>query len=317
MTTLSLTVYEYSVVSGRVSGINGIRTLEIQDLDGDGLINQREIAAYFGLNAQGGVQGTNGWEDGDAEFAVSSVGNFKHPFTLYTTNPGLQIGDRVDVSGMSQNFRPYDPRTDGVPCFSAATMIETDRGLVAGDLVAGDMVRTRDNVFQPVRWMGKRHLRDADLAEAPNLRPIRIKAGAMGPGVPGTDLVVSQQHRVLVRSSVAMRMFGTSEVLVAAKQLLEIEGVDIASDLNQITYVHVLFDDHQIVFANGTETESLYTGPEALKSVGPAARAEIFAIFPELRNGIAVREGARTFASGRRGRQLAARHAKNLQPLVS
>lgn len=205
-----------------------------------------------------------------------------------------------------------------VVCFAAETLIDTSEGAVAaGDLTTDDLVRTRDAGFQPVRWTGHRHLSAVDLAAVPDLRPIRIKAGALGDSIPALDLVVSPQHRILIRSRIAQKMFDTFEVLVAAKQLLAVDGVEVAEDLTQVTYVHFLFDDHQIVFSNGAETESLHTGSQALKSVGPAAREEIFSIFPELRDDIAGHAGARTLASGRMGRRLAMRHAENGKPLVS
>ena len=78
-------------------------------------------------------------------------------------------------------------------------------------------------------------------------------------------------------------MFGAPEVLVAAKQLLQIDGIDL-DDAADVTYVHFLCDRHEVVFSNGAPTESLYTGPEALKSVGAAAREEIFVLFPQLRD---------------------------------
>ncbi len=92
-------------------------------------------------------------------------------------------------------------------------------------------------------------------------------AGALGPGHPARPLVVSPQHRILVRSAIAQRMFGSAEVLVAAKQLLSLDGIDVAQDLETVEYFHILFDRHEIVFAKGTETESLYTGPQALRGI--------------------------------------------------
>lgn len=204
----------------------------------------------------------------------------------------------------------------GIPCFARGTLIETARGPVAIEaLVAGDMIVTRDNGLQPIRWIGSRGLTVAELAAAPDLRPIRIAAGALGGGLPLTDLVVSPQHRVLVRSNIAQKMFGTREVLVAAKQLCQIDGIDIATDMATVEYFHMLFDQHEVVISNGAETESLYTGPEALKSVGRAARDEIFAIFPELRDAVDAPVAARPLVSGRMGRKLAVRHVQNHKPL--
>lgn len=205
------------------------------------------------------------------------------------------------------------------PCFARGTLIETEFGaLPVEDLRDGMKVWTRDNGLQEVRWIGSRKLNAAVLHLAANLRPIRISAGALGNSVPARDLLVSPQHRVLVRSRIAQKIFGCEEVLVAAKQLLQIEGIDIASDLAEVEYFHMLFDRHEIVVSDGAETESLYTGPEALKSLGHAAREEIFAIFPELRNTPAQEApaGARMLASGRLGRKLAVRHAQNGKALV-
>ncbi len=220
----------------------------------------------------------------------------------------------------------YDLCHDGIftdrhcfPCFARGTLIQTEDGPVAvEDLRAGMKVITRDHGAQDVRWIGSRVLCAKSLAVNPNLRPIRISAGALGQGLPERDLVVSPQHRILVRSKIAQKMFGCAEVLVAAKQLLQIDGIDVAHDLESVEYFHILFDRHEIVLSEGAETESLYTGTEALKSVGASAREEIFAIFPELRERAEDEQpaGARLLASGRTGRKLAVRHAQHHKPLV-
>ncbi|MFN4129967.1 MAG: Hint domain-containing protein [Paracoccaceae bacterium] len=205
-----------------------------------------------------------------------------------------------------------------VVCFARGTMISTALGLVAVEaLKAGDLVETRDNGLQPVRWIGSIKMSAQDLQKNPNLIPIRISAGALGAGTPAADLLVSPQHRVLVRSKIAQKMFGTSEILVAAKQLLEVDGIDIATDLSEVEYFHFLFDQHEVVVSNGAETESLYTGPQAIKSVGPAALAEIYTLFPELQSDSYAPVPARVLANGRKGRQLTARHVQHQRALVS
>ncbi|WP_411957988.1 Hint domain-containing protein [Paracoccus homiensis] len=204
-----------------------------------------------------------------------------------------------------------------VTCFLAGTMIATPDGpRPVEEIVAGDLVDTQDNGPQVVRWSGSRRIeRMAD-----NLKPVRIHAGALGVGLPARDLLVSQQHRVLVRSKIARRMFGADEVLVAAKHLLALPGVEIAEDVAHPVYCHLLFDDHQLVLSNGAVTESLFTGPEALKGVSEAARREILTIFPQLaETGAAVeaQRPARPLITGRLGRKLAERHLSNDRPLVS
>ncbi len=227
-------------------------------------------------------------------------------FTMTIQNGGSSVAG----AGLTvENTRVY--------CFAADAMIETANGPVAaGDLQVGDMVRTRDHGMQPLRWIGKRVLEAAELAALPHIRPIRICKGALGKNSPTADLVVSPQHRMLIRSRIAQRMFGATEILAAAKQLLLVDGIDIASDLQTVTYVHFMFDAHEIVFANGAESESMHTGAEAMTSVGPQLREEIFTIFPELREG-AAREPARMLASGRMARKLVVRHRRNERPLVN
>lgn len=205
------------------------------------------------------------------------------------------------------------------PCFVRGTLIETEAGGVAvEDLAPGMRIVTRDRGPQPLRWVGSRALCSKALKVTPAMRPIRIATGALGNGLPRRDLLVSPQHRILVRSKIAQKMFGAPEVLVAAKQLLQIDGIDIVQEAKGVEYFHFLFDRHEIVLSEGAETESLHTGSEALRSVGYKAREEIFAIFPELRDrsDCSIPEGARHLASGRMGRKLAVRHAQHAKALV-
>jgi hypothetical protein len=204
-------------------------------------------------------------------------------------------------------------------CFVSGTRIQTSRGqLKVEELRVGDLVLTLDSGYQPIRWIGSRKLDAIDLRFNAKFRPIRIRAGALGDGLPKEDLLVSPQHRIMVRSRIARNMFGCSEVLVPAKQLLLIDGIDVAEDVTETGYWHFLFDKHEIVWANGAPSESLHTGREALKSVSLAARAEIFSIFPHLRQRSPDDRacGARPLISGRQARKLSFRHAQKRRQLV-
>jgi hypothetical protein len=206
-----------------------------------------------------------------------------------------------------------------VVCFAAGTLIQTDRGArpVEG-LRAGDGVVTLDRGVQPLRWAGSRVLTGADLAAHPQMRPIRIAAGALGPGLPERDLTVSPQHRVLLRSEIARRMFGSAEVLAAARHLLGVPGVEVL-DPPEVAYFHLLFDHHEIVFANGAPAESLMVDAEAMRALSPEALAEIAAILPDCPplGGRSPLPLARPNPRGRRLRAMTDRHLRNRKPLCA
>jgi hypothetical protein len=205
-------------------------------------------------------------------------------------------------------------------CFTAGTMIETAAGTVAIEtLREGDMVMTR-NGLQPLRWIGKRRLDAIDLAGNPKMLPVRVPAGAFGNGLPTRDVSFSPQHRVVIRSAIAERMFGSAEVLVSIKQMIGVNGIDVDGEARKVEYFHLMFEDHQILQVEGIEAESLYPGPQAISFLSQDQLAELRAIFPNFdelcETDLAV-ASALPFLKGRESRSLAARHAKNNRPLYA
>lgn len=195
-----------------------------------------------------------------------------------------------------------------IVCFASGTLIETDTGPTdVAHLSVWDRVRTMDNGFQPIRWIAARRVRASG-----DFAPVRIAAGALGGGLPMRDLRVSPQHRILIRSKIAQRMFHCPEVLVPAKKLLSLPGIEIDTSTRFVTYWHFLCDRHEIVFSEGAATESLFTGLEAFKAVGPEARREISALFPGLPAGLTP---ARLIIRGRQQKRLIDRHQKNAQAI--
>lgn len=238
----------------------------------------------------------------------------------FDPNKNYMIDNTVGNQGyLFTNYHATLTPPDSVTCFANGTIIDTQLGpRRIEDLSPGDMIRTRDHGMRRLQWVGCTHVDAARLDLAPNLRPIHIRAGALGPKQPRCDLTVSPQHRVLLRSNIARRLFGQDEVLVAAKHLIALDGIEIRNPAEGVTYWHMLFDEHELVWSEGCWTESLYTGPQALKSIPRAAKREIAALFPALFSpGAAAPEGARPFLSGRQGRNLAQRHARNGKPLVN
>ncbi|MEO1703887.1 MAG: Hint domain-containing protein [Pseudomonadota bacterium] len=163
---------------------------------------------------------------------------------------------------------------DTIPCFVAGTLILTPDGERRIDeLEVGDLVMTHDGGPQPIRWIGTR-----TIPAAGQFAPIRIAAGALGDH---RQLLVSPQHRVLIRDTLSELLFGEAEVLVSAKHLVndrtirpEVGGF--------VTYVHMLFDRHEVVFSEGLATESFLPGPQTSECFDKEVLDEICALFPEL-----------------------------------
>lgn len=223
------------------------------------------------------------------------------------------------TQGPGGTYNPVGtPYKDIVTCFAAGTMIQTSTGARAIEkLNVGDKVLTKDSGYQELRWIGSTAISAQQLSARPKLTPVRITAGALGDNTPQSDLVVSPEHRILLRSSLSRKHFGANEVLVAAKHLVPIDGIDFATDLSSVEYFHMLFDRHEIVLSNGAETESLYTGPVAMMSLSDEAREEILTLFPELAGNGHVPESARPLPSPNQARKLVAHHAQHDKAVVA
>ncbi|WP_434287186.1 Hint domain-containing protein [Celeribacter sp. SCSIO 80788] len=169
-----------------------------------------------------------------------------------------------------------------IPCFTPGTLIATPKGEVkVEELKVGDRVITRDNGIQQIRWIGHKALSGADLAARSDLNPVLIRKGALGAGLPERDMMVSPNHRILVSNEKAALLFDEHEVLVAAKHLTRMDGVDVV-EASGLTYIHVMFDRHEVVLSDGTWSESFQPGDYTLSGIGEEAREELFTLFPEL-----------------------------------
>lgn len=245
------------------------------------------------------------------------------------TETGLILADPdadIGTNTFSYTVQDEDGNTDvglvnlttAVPCFASGTLIMTSKGEVPIEsLRPRDMIQTLDHGLQPLKWIGSRQLTQSELIARPHLQPITISVGALAPGLPNKNLTVSPQHRILLSSKIANRIFGSMEVLVAAKKLQAHPGINLRTSENfGVEYWHILFDDHQIVFSNGALTESLYLGQEAKKALSPSAAAEIKELFPKLWSQASETLHARQVIERRKKiEQLVARHRKNSKAL--
>ena len=216
----------------------------------------------------------------------------------YSDNQQFLAGQGLVVTGPGLSEASFNVENTNVVCFDEGTLISTPRGMVAiQDLRVGDMVQTRDNGPQRLLWVGARHLDAAELAANPHLRPIVLRAAYFG--LP-RDLVVSPQHGILLHHD----MRGGSETFYRAKHLAQLPGggARVMQGKRRVRYFHLLFEDHQVVFANGMACESLYPGAQGYGALSPAARAELAALFPDLGHvdvRLAYGHSARSYAKRR------------------
>jgi hypothetical protein len=164
-------------------------------------------------------------------------------------------------------------------------------------LRAGDLVETLDRGPQPLRWIGQTRV-DGSGAFA----PIRIEEGVLGNTRP---LLVSPQHRMLLAGWKPQLILGEPEILVPAKHLVGMDGIAPAP-VAEVEYIHMLFDRHEIVFAEDAPSESFHPGSEMLE-LDRVLHAEIVSLFPELDEmPDAARAPARRVARAHEARLLAA-----------
>ncbi len=171
----------------------------------------------------------------------------------------------------------------GVICFTPDTLILTPQGpRPVQNLSPGNLVLTRDNGAQAVLWTGQRLFSATRLYLMPHLRPIRLLSHALGRGRPDPALLVSPQHRMLVRGRAAQALFNVDEVLVKAEDMVNDRTITVDHRRRDVTYVHILLERHSVIWANGLESESFHPTHAAQGSIDPAQHAGLRAVLPSL-----------------------------------
>lgn len=290
-----------------LNGENGTDTLR---LEGDWTLT---LTNDVTLNDGSGDTVTDIFTSADVDNITGFPSDLDGTVTWGTVTTGG--GDDVPIDVVFRNFEEI-----AAACFTAGTVVETDKGFVAIEtLREGDLVKTRRG-FQPVRWTGTKRMDHIDLMANPKMLPIRVPAGAFGGGLPTRDVLFSPQHRVVVRSAIVDRVAGSEEALVAVKHLVGYNGIEVAGDLRNVCYVHIATDEHDVVTVEGIESETLHFGSEALKMLPDHAVRELTNIFPDIEARLASDApsmSALPFLKGRQGRAIAARHGKHEKPLIS
>lgn len=237
-------------------------------------------------------------------------GNGQGFVTEYRIVPGQQY--QIMQEGPSND--PSVAYSSLYVCFTPGTMIATPSGARPVETLGpGDLVRTIEGTFVPVLWNGSRELRLDDMVGNPETMPVRFEAGSLGENLPEKPLEVSPQHRIMLKSRIAERMFGAEEVLVPARWFVGLPGVTRVTGIRPTEYIHLLVEGHQVLLANGAPAESLYVGKEARDMLG---KGNWKALRSKLKgapfvNGKPTMDPARTLIDGKKARRLVERLVRN------
>ncbi len=244
------------------------------------------------LGGNGGDVVVGGEDPDDSDIDILDLTGSNVDYITYVTGDP-EAGTVNFLDGTTMTFSEIE---NVIPCFTPGTTIATAKGeRLVEELTIGDRIITRDNGIQEIAWVGHKEMTGKQLVQNPHLKPILIKAGALGNGLPERDMMVSPNHRVLVASDLTQLYFEENEVLAAAKHMVGANGIH-AIDVMQTTYVHFMFERHEVILSNGAWTESFQPGDYSLKGIGNSQRNEIMEIFPEL----ATKTGLKEYQSARK-----------------
>lgn len=172
----------------------------------------------------------------------------------------------------------------GVICFTPGTMIMTPDGARdVASLIEGDLVQTADNGHAEVLWLGNRRVSGARMKAIPSLTPVRLRAGALDKDVPDAGLLVSPDHRMVLRGPHARALYNCDEVLVTARDLVNDHSIIRDHSLREVTYIHMMLPAHEIVFANGVPTESFHPASAELSAMDEIEEGRLYDRLPDLR----------------------------------
>jgi len=191
----------------------------------------------------------------EATFFIDNVSQFTVTYQGLTdegtpvfTDPGDNgIVLTNDINGFSQ-LVVSNIQALPLACFLTGTLIATPGGERAVETLAiGDMILTSDGRAVPVKWMGRQHVRNSVFLSA-KLQPVMIGAGALGDGLPHTDLYLSANHGMIWQGMVVNAGALVNGTTIRFVPLAEMPG--------EFTYFHIETEAHEEVLANGAPAET-------------------------------------------------------------
>lgn len=171
--------------------------------------------------------------------------------------------------------------------FAAGTRIATPMGYVAAErLSAGDRLLTADGRHAGLCWVGFTRV----FASGPNA-PVRFETGVMDNIRP---LRIGQGHRVRVSGWRAELLFDADSVLATARSFVNEIDIIIDESIEEITYVHLMFERHEVVLAENVACETLRVGPDGLNRLVSMEKGALDVHHPQLPESILGTSGGAT-----------------------
>lgn len=191
--------------------------------------------------------------------------------------PLSPIGPRTDYTLIRADPNPGEIRLADIVCLSFARgtriALADGRQVPIEGLVPGLRLLTRDHGGQPLRWVGRATLRAVGA-----FAPVVITAGTLGNA---GDLIVGQHHRMFLYQRERDRVTDTAELLVQAKHLVDDDRVFLREG-GFVDYFSLVFDRHEIIYAEGIPAESLMVNDATLNQLPEALAEAVRARFPGL-----------------------------------
>jgi len=240
--------------------------------DGDDYFQLVELGEASGAGASIFIQGNEGDETTGDTLNLDTLGDRNDIVYSNTDDAASDLSGTLTLEdGTLLTFE----KIEKIICFTRGTIIDTPFGPRAVEtLKAGDLVTTRDTGPQPIAWT-----RSRTTPCTPATTPIQFEMGSIdGLSAP---LKISPQHKMLVSHFACDLLFGQNIVFCTAQHMLNDRIKRVAQKI--VTYVHITLDTHQMITANGVETESFLSGPEGLKARYNASKADLFSALPVLK----------------------------------
>jgi hypothetical protein len=191
--------------------------------------------------------------------------------------PLSPMAARLAYALVALDARPGDLRLADLLCvsFARGTMITLGDGTQRAieSLKPGDRVLTRDHGRQPIRWIGQSRLRAAGA-----FAPVVITAGTLGNT---GDLILGPHHRVFLYQRQRLPGLSTSELLVQARHLVDNDRIFVREG-GWTDYFSLIFDAHEIVYAEGVPSESLLVTEAVVNRLPADVAEELRTRFPGL-----------------------------------